>query len=231
MEIISGIYIITSPSNKIYIGLSANIHKRWMHYRFLSNTRNQPYLHNSFKKYGVSNHKFEVLEKVSEEDLSEREIYWINEKNSTDASIGMNIASGGNIPPKQNKPKSEEHKKKIGDANRGRIHSESTKEKIRQKRKLQVFTPEQIEKRSSKLRGVPSKLKGTKRPNISKKLKGRLTPISIKCKLINIIDSTEIEAGSIQELSRLSGVSVTSLLNIRKGNPPNKYKHFKYEQY
>ena len=55
---------------------------------------------------------------------------------------------------------SEETKRKISMKNKGKIspmkgkhHTEYSKDKIREARKRQVFTPEQIEKRASKLRG------------------------------------------------------------------------------
>lgn len=60
-EKICGVYKITSPTGKVYIGQSKNIHKRWNSYKSMSkgNIR-QPKLINSFKKYGVPHHVFEV---------------------------------------------------------------------------------------------------------------------------------------------------------------------------
>ena len=52
---IIGIYKITSPSNKIYIGQAVNILKRWKDYKSIKN-RNQPKLDNSLNKYGFENH-------------------------------------------------------------------------------------------------------------------------------------------------------------------------------
>ena len=73
---ICGIYKITSPSNKIYIGQSSNITLRWYYYnKYLA--KSQPKLNNSFNKHGYENHKFEILEECSKEALNEREIYYI----------------------------------------------------------------------------------------------------------------------------------------------------------
>ena len=228
---IIGIYKITSPSNKVYIGCSNNIYKRWSRYKNPHSIKTQYHIYNSLIKYGYENHIFEIIETLDNKtDLIDREIYWINYYESTNPKIGLNISKGGNIPPIQNKPKSPEHKAKISAGNLGKRHTEETKNKIREKRKLQIFTPEQIKKAADARRGVPSKLRGRKRENISKKLKGRFSPISIKCKLINTITGQEIEANSIQELSRLSKISVTSILNIRKGLLVKKYDYFKYEQ-
>ena len=71
-----GIYKITSPSNKVYIGQSINIDRRFKNYKSISQTKGQVMLHNSFKKYGVNNHTFEVVEECSVELLNERERYY-----------------------------------------------------------------------------------------------------------------------------------------------------------
>lgn len=71
-----GIYKITSPSSKIYIGQSINIEKRFKNYKSLSQTKGQVMLHYSFKKYGINNHIFEVIEECSIELLNERERYY-----------------------------------------------------------------------------------------------------------------------------------------------------------
>ena len=57
-----GIYKITSPSGKIYIGQSKNIEKRFKAY-YKKLGKNQPRLYRSFKKYGIKQHNFEIQEK------------------------------------------------------------------------------------------------------------------------------------------------------------------------
>jgi group I intron endonuclease len=69
-----GIYKITSPTNRIYIGQSNDIEKRWKSY--LKNSKVQVKLHRSFLKYGIENHIFEVVEECSIELLNERERCW-----------------------------------------------------------------------------------------------------------------------------------------------------------
>jgi group I intron endonuclease len=74
---LTGIYKITSPTNKIYIGQSINIENRFKQYKYTSNNKIiGPKLYNSLKKYGSSNHKFEIIEECSIDQLNEREIYW-----------------------------------------------------------------------------------------------------------------------------------------------------------
>jgi group I intron endonuclease len=73
--IIIGIYKITNPNGRIYIGQSTNINRRWNSYKRL-NCKDQISLYNSLKKYGPENHKFEILEECENDLLDEREIYW-----------------------------------------------------------------------------------------------------------------------------------------------------------
>jgi hypothetical protein len=68
----SGIYKITNPKNKVYIGQSTNINNRWEDYKKLK-CKGQPKLYNSFKKYGIENHKFEILKKCTIEKLNDLE--------------------------------------------------------------------------------------------------------------------------------------------------------------
>lgn len=77
-----GIYLIRNKINdKVYIGLSVNIEERWQHHRLLyleenSKEKNKP-LYLAFKKYGIENFDFQILEECSISELSEREKYYI----------------------------------------------------------------------------------------------------------------------------------------------------------
>ena len=71
-----GIYKITSPSGKIYIGQSIDIDTRWSQYKIISKSSGQKRLRNSFKSYGRENHIFEIIEECEEIDLNCRERYW-----------------------------------------------------------------------------------------------------------------------------------------------------------
>lgn len=67
-----GIYKITSPSGKVYVGQSIDIDKRFMGYKNPKQTtfENQTRLKRSMLKYGWANHAFEVLCECSAEDLN-----------------------------------------------------------------------------------------------------------------------------------------------------------------
>ena len=77
-----GIYRITNlKTNESYIGKSTNIKNRFkQHIRTaigldgMARTK----IHSAMKEYGIDNFSFEVLEKCTKENYSEREKYWIN---------------------------------------------------------------------------------------------------------------------------------------------------------
>lgn len=71
-----GIYKITSPSGKIYIGQSTDIERRFYCYSVINNCDNQIRLKRSLLKYKPENHIFEIIEECSIESLNERERYW-----------------------------------------------------------------------------------------------------------------------------------------------------------
>lgn len=71
-----GIYKITSPKGRVYIGQSIQIEKRQRTYRKGSNYKNQTRLYASLIKYGFSEHVFEVVEECAIEELNTRERHW-----------------------------------------------------------------------------------------------------------------------------------------------------------
>lgn len=94
MKKIIGIYKITSPSGKIYIGQSVNIFKRWQKYN-QKLAEGQPMLNNSFKKYGLKNHEFEIIKECNKDELNKWEKYYIKLYNSYDTMHGLNLTKGG----------------------------------------------------------------------------------------------------------------------------------------
>jgi len=70
-----GIYKITSPSGKVYIGQAINTYKRLESYKGLY-CKSQTKLYNSLVKYGFFEHVFEVIEECTKEELNIRERYW-----------------------------------------------------------------------------------------------------------------------------------------------------------
>ena len=87
-----GIYKVTSPSGKTYIGQSVDIERRFKHYANLNNIKGQIKVYHSMKKYGYENHTFEMIEECTLDELDSREIYWISYYQSN--IIGLNISEG-----------------------------------------------------------------------------------------------------------------------------------------
>jgi group I intron endonuclease len=126
-----GIYKITSPSNKIYIGQSSNIETRWYHYERL-NCKNQYKLYNSLQKYGWENHKFEIIEECNLEQLNEREIYWgVQYSVLCEDGLNLRLGNGNGTFSKESKDKMSKAKKgKDNIKLKGIIRSNKTKQKI-----------------------------------------------------------------------------------------------------
>jgi group I intron endonuclease len=87
-----GIYKIINPKDKVYIGKSKNIEKRFKYYKRLD-CKSQIKIYNSLAKYGPENHTFKIIEECSISQLDEKEIYWINLFNSI--KYGLNLTEGG----------------------------------------------------------------------------------------------------------------------------------------
>lgn len=160
------VYKHTSPSGKVYIGITAiDPVKRWK----------QGYSHNKYftmaiKKYGWSNIKSEVLaSNLSKEDACEMEILLIKQFKSNNKNFGYNISSGGEsgrlgvVASEDSKEKmrkakigkklSEEHKRKISESGKGRVFSLETREKIRIANTGRKHTEEEKIKMSEKATG------------------------------------------------------------------------------
>lgn len=89
-----GIYKITNTiNNKVYIGQSVNIHRRWRQHINRAGRDNMP-LHNAIYKYGKDNFLFEVIEECTIDLLDSMEQKWIQYYNSI-IPYGYNISSGG----------------------------------------------------------------------------------------------------------------------------------------
>lgn len=90
-----GIYKITFPNNKIYIGLSNDIKRRMSEHNTFSKAKTPCDL--AIKKYGkITNIDIlETYEAVDRKFLEEREKYWIKYYHSNNKKIGYNLTEGG----------------------------------------------------------------------------------------------------------------------------------------
>lgn len=71
-----GIYKITNPQGKVYIGQSVNIPMRWVSHRSRKGRVGKGKLQCSFRKHGHENHTFEIVECCLVNDLNNRERHY-----------------------------------------------------------------------------------------------------------------------------------------------------------
>ena len=141
-----GIYKITSPSGRVYIGQSMDIERRFKGYKKLNNCKGQSKLYKSLIKYGTLNHTYEVIELCEIEMLNERERFW--QEYFDCVCKGLNCALVKTSEKKmimsdevrakmsksgKGKKQSKEHVENRMKSKKGYRHSEETKRKIANK--------------------------------------------------------------------------------------------------
>lgn len=97
-EVICGVYKIENIVNgKMYIGQSRDINDRWRHHiRSLNNnTHHNCHLQKAWNKYGEESFLFSVIEYCEESTLSDREMYYILQFQTTNRKYGYNLTFGG----------------------------------------------------------------------------------------------------------------------------------------
>ena len=187
---ITGIYKITSPSNKVYVGQSIDIEKRWYKYKRMYCTL-QPRLYRSFKKYGVDKHKFEIICQCSIEELNEMERFYQDAFCSTNEN-GLNC-----ILTKTNDRNGEhtiETKIKIGISNKGRIVSAETRSKISATSKGKIISAETRAKLSASNKGKTASIETIKKISAASKLRTLSPKSRAKISLANTNPSAERRA-------------------------------------
>lgn len=234
-----GIYKITSPSGKIYIGQSIQVKKRFEQYRYLD-CKKQPKLFNSFKKYGPENHKFEIIEECSVEQLNEREIYWkkyyLNLFNNNWKLVLFHelYDTGGGPRSEETKqklkiPKPQGFGEKISRIKKGHICYKDYKrgEKIglaNSKPKPEGFGLEQSKKLLGKKRSEETKQRMKKPKSKYKKREGKsILQYDLEGNFIK-------EWSSIKEAAKELKIGSGNIVEIIKGHIKHPKKHiFKYK--
>lgn len=164
-----GIYKITNPKGKIYIGQSTQILERWKRYSYCKYLYEKNKLYNSLKYYGYEAHVFEIIEECDKNILNDREIYWIEFYKSCCKKYpeygGLNLELGGNKPPVRDK---------------GYSMSEESKKIISEKAKIRHSEGRYIESAKKRKKDAVPKIKKIKLP---KQEKIRLTKKELSDKL------------------------------------------------
>ena len=117
------VYCHISPSNKRYIGITSQmLNNRWANG---NGYKDNEYFYRAIKKYGWEAFQHIILfENLSRDSASQKEKELIAEYETTNREKGYNIAQGGFGG---GHPTSEETKKKISEANRGKRCPEEQK--------------------------------------------------------------------------------------------------------
>ena len=221
-----GIYKITSPKGKIYIGQSINIERRFKYYIYLVCKR-QKKLYNSFLKYDVKNHIFEVIEECSVELLNERERYY-QEFYNVLSKNGLNCQL-----VKTNDKKyvhSKETKMKISKSNTGKVgrkgvkFTDEHKEKI-SKSKIGIKRPDvsiRFTNLNKSMIGIKNSFYGKRHTEETKKIlseKNKNKNVGLKNQKSKIIldINTGVYYYSILELSKLLNVNNVTLYKKLSG--------------
>ena len=136
------VYKHTSPSGKVYIGITGreNVNLRWCNGLGYSGNR---YFIAAIKKYGWNNFNHEILKSgLTFDEACDFEIKFIAEYKANNPKYGYNISSGGYCG-NSGTHHSEESKRKISASNLNKVRSEETRKRI-----------------SDGHKGLPSSMKG-----------------------------------------------------------------------
>lgn len=169
-----GIYSITSPTGKVYIGQSIDIEHRWKGY-FRGKFTSQRRLYSSLMKYGTDNHEFRVVEECDIEKLNQRERHWQDYFDAT-GKDGLNcILTKTNDRSGVGQKHSDEEKRKISEANKGKVMSDESNEKNRSAHKGRKHSDEAKRNMSISRKGKKHKpMSEQGRSNISIGSKGKV---------------------------------------------------------
>lgn len=167
-----GIYKITSPSGKVYIGQSRNVCKRFRAYES-GKGKKQKYLNASFGKHRVQYHVFEIIHElpadVDSNILSSYEILYIGAYKVAGFAM-LNIAEGGiggRMPEEVLKVMREKRRARIMTPEFGAAISRG----LKGKKRSDAHSKAMSEARKGKPQSAESNIKR------SEKLKGRISPL------------------------------------------------------
>lgn len=142
------VYKHTSPSGKVYIGITRQRPER--RYGGGRGYAHSPHMNAAIKKYGWENFEHEIIaENLSQEAAERLEVELIAEYHAADRAYGYNADKGGSTGPKH----SEATRAKIGEANKKRVWSEEAKQKMRAYKLAHPTSPETARKIGDANRG------------------------------------------------------------------------------
>lgn len=205
-----GIYKITSPSGKIYIGQSVNILSRINAYKS-ARCFNQPIILKSILKYGWENHLFEIVCECEQFELNEKERYY---QEMFDC-IGKN---GLNCMLTHTRTKSGKARQETIDKLTGRKLPESTREKMRNRK----ATQETRNKISAALTGRKVSEDTRKKIGQSNSGKKRTKEYIERMKLRVVSEETKLKISLSNKGRKFSEETIAKFRLAQKGKKPSK---------
>ena len=144
-------YLKNQITEKGYVGqTTCELRKRLNEHKttaIATNKKKKTYLHRAIAKYGWDAFDISIIEEnISAVDLDERETFWISSL-GTKQPTGYNLTDGGRTT--RGRITSEETRQKIRDKRKLRVgwhHSQETKQKISQAQEGRIFSEETKEK-------------------------------------------------------------------------------------
>lgn len=174
------IYKIENKINgKLYVGKTQkSLEERFTGHKERARAKYNCHLYNSMNHYGFVNFEIKIIEECKTEDeLNEREIYWIKFLKTLDRKKGYNMTIGGTggdtfsnqneerrkerlekqrvsmIGKNKDKKRTKAEKENLRVINTGKKVSIATKEKIRKAQKIAQNRPEVKKKKSEAMKG------------------------------------------------------------------------------
>lgn len=228
-----GIYKITSPSGKIYIGQTTNFNRRINYYKNGAKSY-QTRIYNSLQKYGYDAHTVEFIEECLVENLNDRERYWqdfydVIGQNGLNCKLTETKDKSGFISEEsrlnmsksqQNRVLSDKEKHRLATFWIGRKHTEDTKLKMSESAKGKKKSLEHIAK-------LPQNQKGKFRPKSTQETKIKQSLNSGKARKVYqyTYDMTYIkEWRNVSEAEREYGINNISAAALGKLKTCGGYK-------
>lgn len=121
-----GIYkILSKKTNRVYIGSTIDLVRRWReHKKLLKGQRHHSsFLQNHYNKYGIGDLEFIILEKCNKENLIDKEQFYLDTNKCEFNVLKIAYSVWGF-------KHSKETKDKISKTLQGHVHSSTTKDKI-----------------------------------------------------------------------------------------------------
>lgn len=120
------VYKIENTINgMLYIGQTRKLLEERFNEHITLSRRSSYHLHRAIKKYGIEHFTYSIIEEVDENNINEREMFWINEFDSFRCGYNMTLGGEG----KKGYFSSEETKEKISKAKKGKLKSRLAYEK------------------------------------------------------------------------------------------------------